>query len=144
MAIRKTKPKGYEGSLSEFKPCVFDSSCGEPIMWGFEIQQRIGKDKFNELRKFGELVCVGGYRSSWFLVTQKLNRSKAAKLYGPKKEDEYGPRGRWKAVTFGDKRFISELFATKPKPYRTTYDGTLCDGIRYDRKGNVIGKEQND
>jgi len=141
MSIRKTKPKGYEDALSEFKPCIFDSYCGKPVMWGFEIKNTLGESAFSELKKFGELVCSGGYRTSWYLITQKLTRAKATKLYGPKEHDEYGPRGGWKAVTFGDKRFISEVFKTKSKPYRITRDGTVCNGIRYDRKGNILGKE---
>lgn len=140
MAVRKTKPKGYEDALSDFKSCIFDNYCGEPVMWGFEIQKRLGERAFYELRKFGELVCAGGYRSSWFLITQKLTRAKAVKLYGLKGPDEYGPRGGWKAVTFGDKRFVSQVFKAKAKPYRTTHDGTVCNGIRYDRKGNILGK----
>jgi hypothetical protein len=141
MAVRKAKPKGYEDELSEFKPCIFDSYCGEPVMWGFEIKKRLGEPEFSGLKKFGELVCTGGYRSSWFLITQKLTRAKAVKLYGPKGQDEYGPRGGWKSVTFGEKRFISDVFKTKAKSYRTTRDGTVCNGIRYDRKGNILDKE---
>lgn len=110
-------------------------------MWGFEIVKRVGDAAFSELKNYGELVCVGGYQPSWFLITQKLTRAKAASLYGPKGQDEYGPRGGWRAVTFGDKRFCSEVFKTKQIPYRTTYDGTVCNGIRFDRKGNIIGQE---
>lgn len=141
MAIRKTKPKGYEDALSGFKPCLFDSYCGEPVMSGFEIVKWLDEPAFSELRKFGELECAGGYRSSWVLITQKLTRAKAVKLYGPKGCDEYGPRGGWKAVTFGDKRFVSGVFKTKAKPYRTTRDGTVCNGVRFDRKGNILGEE---
>ena len=140
MTIRKTKPKGYEGSLSDFKPCIFDGNCGEPVMWGFAITKHLGEPEFSNLKKYGELVCSKGYQSSWFLITKKLTRENAKKKYGPKVADEYGPRGGWKAVTFGEKRFISEVLQTKSKPYRITYDGTECNGIRYDRKGNVIDK----
>ena len=113
MAIRKTKPKGYEDSLSDFKVCLYDGDCGEAVMWGFEITKRLGEPAFEELRKFGDLVCGGGYPPSWFLITQKLTANKAKQLYGPKGKDEYGPMGGWKSVTFGDKRFISDVFKKK-------------------------------
>ena len=60
MAVRRTKPKGYEDALSDFKPCVFDGCCGEPVMWGFEIMGRLSEPEFSRLNKFGELVRVGG------------------------------------------------------------------------------------
>ena len=55
-SIAPAKPSGYETYLSHFKPCLFDSTCGEPIAWGFEIIQHLGEDRFNALSAFGTLV----------------------------------------------------------------------------------------
>lgn len=142
MAARTTKPKGYEDVLSDYKACAFDGYCGEPVMWGFEIIRQLDESRFSELRKYGDVEClIHSLQSRWFLITKKLTRSEAKKKYGPKGEDVFGPRGGWKSVTFGDKRFTTKLFKLEQKPYRTTYDGTICNGVRFDRKGNVIGKE---
>ena len=103
-----TIPEGYENELSQFGPCIFDGYCGEPIGWGFKINRRLGEERFNMLRKYGALECVGGYNSSWVLVTKWLTREEAIQEYGAVSEEEYGPRGGWKSVTFGEKKFISK------------------------------------
>ena len=115
MSIRKNKPKGYEDSLSDYKTCIFDGYCGEPIMWGFEITKMLSETMFSNLKQYGDLECVSGYTPKWFLITKKLTREEAEKLYGPRGNDEFGPRGGWKSVMFGDKKFISSQFKVQKK-----------------------------
>lgn len=101
------RPPGYETDLSEYKPCLFDSCCGEPVAWGFEIVRRLGEDRFEALRQFGSLQYGD---SKWFLITRELTRAEAIDNYGPITAEEFGPRGGWKSVTFGNKRFFSRTF----------------------------------
>jgi len=106
-----TIPVGYEDCLSEFGPQIYDAYCGEPIGWGFEIKKRIGDERFNALGKLGELKCVNDSHTlspSWYLITKKLTRQEAIEKYGDVTDEEYGPRGGWKSVTFGKKKFISK------------------------------------
>lgn len=101
---KEEKPKGFESELAEFAPVIFDGFSGEPIGWGFRIITHLGEQRFNELRKFGELECI---YPTWYLVTKKLSREEAIGKYGEITEEVFGPRGGWKSVTFGTKRFIS-------------------------------------
>lgn len=98
------KPQGYESDLSEYKACLFDSFCGEPVAWGFEIVRRLAEDQFGALRRFGDLECS---YPKWFLIVKHLTRAEAIERYGPVTAEEFGPRGGWKSVTFGSKKFLS-------------------------------------
>ncbi len=114
--MNETKPFGYESELSDFKPCLFDACSGEPVAWGFQIQKQLGDDRFSALRKLGELeCCYSGYSPIWFLVVRRISRKEAIAKYGPITNEEYGPRGGWKSVTFGTTRFISKTFWKKKR-----------------------------
>lgn len=99
------KPKGYEHDLTGFAPVIFDGYCGEPIGWGFQIITHLGEERFSALGKFGELECL---YPTWYLVTKKITREEAMQKYGAITEEIFGPRGGWKSVTFGTKKFISK------------------------------------
>lgn len=100
------KPTGFEGDLGSYGIAFYDGNCGEPIAWGFKIIRRLGDERFNELRKFGPLECI---YPDWYLVTKTLSREEAIKKYGDIKEEVFGPKGGWKSVTFGEKKFVSKL-----------------------------------
>jgi hypothetical protein len=97
-------PAGYESELSPFKACLFDSYCGEPIAWGFELKKQLGEDRFQALRQFGKMECS---YPKWFLIVRELSREEAVLKYGEVTAEEFGPRGGWKSVTFGTKKFLS-------------------------------------
>jgi hypothetical protein len=99
------KPQGYENYLSDYKPCLFDGWCGETIGWGFEVTAEIPRQLFEILPRFGSVETSSG---TWFLITKWLSREKAEKRFGPVSNEEYGPRGGWKSVTFGTTKFISQ------------------------------------
>jgi hypothetical protein len=61
---------------------LYDSWCGKPLVW---------------IERHPET----GYSA------KMLTRSKAIELYGEITNEEFGPRGGWKSVTFGDTKFIS-------------------------------------
>lgn len=66
----KEKPFGYENELANFAPVIFDGSSSEPIGWGFKIVSHLGDERFNELRKHGDLECI---YPVWYLVVKKLS-----------------------------------------------------------------------
>ena len=68
-------------------------------------QYRVGEELWKRLEAAGELFChdVG----NWSLVTKKLTRGEAKSKYGPITDEEFGPRGGWKSITFGKKKFTS-------------------------------------
>jgi len=96
------KIEGFEDALGPYEVQSYDAYSGEPVAWGFKIIKRLGEDRFNELREKAELECV---YPDWFVVSKKLTREEAIQLYGPVTHEEFGPRGGWKYIEFGDKRF---------------------------------------
>jgi hypothetical protein len=90
---------------------IEDGWCGEPIGWGFRITRHLGEERFRELAKFGNLECLSS-SGQWVVMTRKLTREEAAQKYGEITNEEFGPRGGWRSVTFGDKKFINDLYET--------------------------------
>lgn len=99
------KPKGFEEYLGDYGEQIFDSWSGMPIGWGYKIVRHLGEEKWIELGKFGSFECI---YPTWFLITKKLTRDEATEKYGAITGEEFGPRGGWKSVTFGEKKFISK------------------------------------
>jgi hypothetical protein len=104
VANPEVMPSAFTKYLAGFRACLFDGECGEPIAWGFPITDRMSEDEFRELGAFGYLECV---YPSWFLITRRLTREEAIVQYGQVTDEEFGPRGGWKSVTFGTKTFCS-------------------------------------
>lgn len=105
-----TVPEGYENDLSGYQAISADSWCGEPIAWGFKILNQLGEERFNALREYGELVCHrDGYKTSWSLAVKQLTHEEAIEKYGPVTHTETGPRGGWRWIQYGDKKFLSKL-----------------------------------
>lgn len=100
----KIKPSGFESDLSEYGPMIYDSCSGEPVAWGFRINNHLG-NKFEELRQNYDLECIF---PTWFVITKRLTREMAINLYGPETEIERGPRGGFKSITFGTMRFCNK------------------------------------
>lgn len=100
------KPKGYESMLSDYQVVAVDAFCGEPVAWGFKIIAHLGEELFENLRQYGSLKCID--MGKWVLVVKSLTRAEAEEKYGPVTEEIFGPRGGWKSVTFGEKKFSSE------------------------------------
>lgn len=99
------KPHGYENDLGIYKACIFDSWCGEAVGWGFKIINQLGDERFQALSAFGELKCC---YPNWYLIVKKLTRKEAEIKYGKITNEEYGLRGGWRSVTFGEKKFDSQ------------------------------------
>jgi hypothetical protein len=114
-------PEGYEGSLSGYGPILFDPSCGEPIGWGFVIRRQLGEEAFNALARYGDLQCLDprGGPGNWALVVERLTEEKAIEMYGPRTELELGPRGGFKTVTYGTRKFRSTQM--RPDDYQECY-----------------------
>lgn len=87
------------------EPLLFDSYCGEPVSWGKRIIRHLGEDLFDELRRECPVECIDV--GEWFIVDKTLNRQEAIEKYGPITNEELGPRGGFRSVTFGNKKFIS-------------------------------------
>lgn len=106
------KIEGYENDLGEYGPQLFDSYCGEPIEWGFKILRRLDEERFNNLRKFGDISY--GHSSNIptpFLIVKRLTKEEAIEKYGPITKQEFGPRGGFRTITFGDKTFMQRYLA---------------------------------
>lgn len=98
-------PEGFEADLGPFGPVLFDSSCGEPIAWGFAIRRRLGEKRFTSLRQYGDLECI--WTGEWVLITKWLTPEEAIVRYGAMGTVERGPRGGFRSVAYGGRRFLS-------------------------------------
>lgn len=106
--VTEALPEDLKEYLGSFGPQAYDAYCGEPVGWGYKIVKHCGDEIWSRLSKFGEQVCLhGSYDTTWVLITRKLSREEAETLYGSVTNEEFGPRGGWKSVTFGDKKFAS-------------------------------------
>lgn len=99
-------PIELEPYLGTFGPQVYDSWCDEPVGWGYKIIRHCGDEIWSKLLVLGEPVCFND--GDWVLITKSLTRKEAETQYGPVTDEEFGPRGGWKSVTFGDKKFTSK------------------------------------
>ena len=108
------KPTEYENDLSNFGAVIYDGGSGGPIAWGFKIVRHLGEERFQALWKYGRLECVGS-SGQWVVVTKYITREEANEKYGEITNEEFGPRGGWRSVTFGDKTFISDILRPPKK-----------------------------
>lgn len=106
-------PKKFDGYLTGYGPVCYDGYSGEPIHWGYRIIRRLGDELWAELSKLGSIVHVGEPMSSeWALVTKSLTRQDAIEKYGPLAHVELGPRGGFKWIQFGQKKFCLKSLYT--------------------------------
>ena len=107
--LREEIPEKFKSYLGEFGPQLFDSGCGEPVAWGYPIIKHLGEPLWAELGQHGRLEygSPGKLNGTWVLVTKTLTREEAISKYGPVTNEERGPRGGFRSVTFGTKIFFS-------------------------------------
>lgn len=97
------KPKGYEQYLGGYRPVIYDGWCGEPIMWGWPINQHLGDELFK-----GIDTEYNRAEAQWYAVYKRLTPDEAVAKYGPITKLVTGPRGGFRRVTFGDKTFMHD------------------------------------
>ncbi len=96
-------PEKFNEYLGSYGPVSYDSHCGEPIIWGYPIVRHLGESLWSELNQFASLKYTG---NGWAVVTKTLTRQEAIEKYGPETEVERGPRGGFRSIQFGTKRFL--------------------------------------
>jgi hypothetical protein len=100
-------PAELRSAFGSYDICIHDGYCGEPIGWGFRLHRYLGETQWAEAGKYGELV-FGGELGKWLLITKWLTPSEAIEKYGDVTEIERGPRGGFRSVVYGGKRFLSK------------------------------------
>lgn len=121
-------PKKFLPYLGTYGVMFHDSSCGEPIAWGYPVVAHLGNELWAEISKYGSLECNHSFPSSqWYLITKTLTPEEAVEKYGQITDLELGPRGGFRSVTYGDKNFISKrlkpednLLPKKEEPFMVT------------------------
>lgn len=108
------KPKNFENDLADYGVVSIDSQCGEPRSWGFLITNPIEPDRWEELKTYGELLCI---YPSWFLVMKRLTTAEAIEKYGEISNIERGPRGGFRTITFGETTFNDKRLLPKEGEY---------------------------
>lgn len=104
------KPTGFEDDLGQYETLYQDSTCGEPIMWGWKIVRPLSEERFTELKSCGmEVLCLA--KGNWVVAARRLRHADAIAAYGPVTDEEFGPRGAWKSTTYGRHKFGSRYMA---------------------------------
>ncbi len=114
---KKNKPQGFESVLGDEEVCIRDSNCKLPVYWGYKLLEQIGEERFKELKLVAEVKFAPGPKypeGTWFVVSQVLSYQDALVLYGPATGIEYGPRGGFRNVTFGEITFSSKELLPPP------------------------------
>jgi hypothetical protein len=70
--------------------------------------KHLGDEKWSEISKYGGLECNHGYPSTWYLITKNLTPQEAIEKYGKPTEYITGPKGGFRSITFGKKKFMSK------------------------------------
>lgn len=102
----------YNQYLSEYVYEIADSICGETVIWGRKINNNCPEDIYEEICK--KLPLHYSYPTpNTMVITKVLTRQEAIDKYGEITEEEYGSRGGWESVTFGNKKFKSKFMKQK-------------------------------
>lgn len=104
-------PEKFRAHLGNYGPQLFDSGCGEPVAWGYKIYSHLGEELWGEIQRYGAPECLEP--GKWVLVTRYLTHEEAIQKYGAVTEEERGPRGGFRSITFGKKKFLSRRLAAK-------------------------------
>lgn len=100
-------PADLRSFFGAYRPQFYDGNCGEPIGWGHAVLARMGNERWRQASEFGDLQCAYP-NGDWFLITKWLTPSEARTQFGEVTDLELGPRGGFRSVTYGSKRFGSK------------------------------------
>jgi hypothetical protein len=100
-------PANLRSSFGDYGPQLYDGYCGEPVAWGHKLLARLDEDRWRQASAYGELECAHE-TGDWFLITKVLAPNEARTQYGEVADLELGPRGGFKSVTYGTKKFGSK------------------------------------
>jgi hypothetical protein len=108
-------PEKFKPYLGAYGGHLCDGFCGEVIGWGHPVLAHLGEDLWREIQSYGSMECVTDehLQSKWYLIVKRMTREDAIEKYGPVTDEEWGPRGGWKSVTFGKKKFMSRSFKSE-------------------------------
>jgi hypothetical protein len=101
-------PPGYSEVLDgKYQLLLRDKGCNEPIGWGFGIKMKIEDVALNNaLKTHGDIEFLHGESDFEFgLIVRWLSEEEATKKYGKPGKPEFGPRGGFKQIMYGDKAF---------------------------------------
>ena len=100
-------PTDLRSFFGGYGPQFHDGYCGEPIAWGYKVIARMGEERWSKASQYGRLECNHG-TGDWYLITQALTPDEARAQHGEITNIELGPRGGFRSVTFGSKKFASK------------------------------------
>jgi len=92
--------------LSEKTFELKDAYCGKPVAY-FKIPTSKIPDEL--INKNFDRMYFSQANQAWLYIDRKVTREECIKLYGEITDEEFGPRGGWKTVTFGTTKFKHEF-----------------------------------
>lgn len=107
--MEKKIPKEIQQYLGRYGECLFDGSSNEPVMWGYPVVAHMGERLWEEIQRYGRIEYTHDVPQKVFLITKCLTPKEAEKKYGKVTNLELGPRGGFRSVTYGEKKFRSKF-----------------------------------
>lgn len=136
-------PAGFEDVLGRYEVIRFDMGCGQPLSWGFRLLKEIPGERFEALSAHGWMECLSPGR--WALAIKRLTPADARVKYGEVTAIERGPRGGFRAITYGTQRFLArellpdERIPPTPEP-ETELTAIVACGRGHVHKEQHVGK----
>lgn len=149
-------PDEFKEYLSEFGVLYYDSSCKEPVTWGYRIIKHLGEEKWGQLNNYGMTKCLGyssgfgGYlpqHADWILITKQLTRQEAIDKYGAIAEqgleENKFPYGRRKYTVFGKTKFYNDILQIPTQEEQNVIDKKNKDELEKQKleKENIKRQE---
>ncbi len=75
----------------------------------------MGEERWTKASEYGKLECAHE-TGDWYLITKVLTPEEARAQYGEVTDLELGPRGGFRGVTFGSKKFGSKRLDPRKHP----------------------------
>lgn len=113
--MKRKLPKDLAEYFGPYDACFYDAICGEPVAWGYPVLRHLGDELWAKAQALGTMECEHGFAPKWFLVAKHLMPAEARKKYGEVTNIEVGPRGGFRSVTYGTKRFFTKKLDPRPK-----------------------------
>lgn len=96
-------PAEFAEVLGTYATLVIDKGCREPIGWGFRILRKLEDPEAEAMKRIGDIDWLGP--DEFGLIVRWLSEEEAEAKYGKRGDVEFGPKGGFRQVMYGDKAF---------------------------------------
>lgn len=97
----------YKNFFSDKISELLDLECKKPFAFGYKMKDKCSLEIFEKIKKENDTEFYDG---AIYIIHKRLSRIEAIELYGDITNEEIGPKGGWKSITFGNTKFTHKQF----------------------------------